>query len=613
VIWASHVEGVLRDASRRLHGKEATEVFFGRAGGKRQRFVLTSLYTTQETNCRVWRSAARASFDNRAPKEDTLRAIEFVSKGTRFEGLVELPMHDLPLFQRLITEVDAIGYGRATGAGRVNLTLAATQMRPRPVGDVTSRLLLLLRNVDPVSITATATPTNLIPTFPFVPGRSLLGAIADWLVAEERQDAATALVSGRVFATDALPLPDEPTNLAAVEVSPAPLSLQSEKPPGAPGETPWWALRPLPPKRVDRRLAEREGVERLQKLKRPDPDLFVCREGSGSAWAVYRPFVRVRLRNGRPNPTQPDPSLFAIEQIAERTLFLAELRGDATEMVVLGDALRPVLEGRRWLRVGRGGAPVEVVRAEWVKPGRRVEVQGPVYLTLTSDLLVRDERLRWLTALDPSVMAQIPGWPEGAQATPVAQDHALVHGFNGTARLWRQPAVAVRRGSVFMVEGAGAANLARAAADGHWLGERTYEGFGRFRLDAVLPGATDGALTAPSEELQPSSVPDEADEKIAVATRRWFEKHTRLAEVAVSSAPRPSLSQWLDLVSDLERGLPDALSSRRSPGTAGKRSWRDEDARAVLDEIDKLSRKEQLAHARMFVRWLRAEMRKGTA
>ena len=611
VIWASHLEGALRDAARRLRGQEAAEAFFGRPGGQRQRFVLTSLYATRDATYRVWRSAARDSFDNRASKEHSLRAIEFVSKGTRFEGLVELPADDIPYFRRLIAEVDAIGHGRATGAGRVKLTLSEMQVTPRPVGQATSRLLLLLRNVDPISITKTATPTNLIPSFAFVPGRSLLGALADWLLGENRRSAAALLVSGLVSVSDALPLCDDPTKrsvkLEAVEVIPAPLSLRSEKPSGTPGNTPWWAVPESPLQRVDQSLGKSENGERL-KLKRPEPDLFVCCLGLGSSWTAYRPRFRIRLRNGRPNPTQPDPSLFAVEQIAEGTLFLAELRGDAKEMAVLGDALRPVLEGRRWLQVGRGGAPVEVVRAEWVAPGRPAEANAPAYLTLTSDLLVRDERLRWLTVLDASMMAGIPGWPEGVEAKPVVQESAPVHGFNGTSRLWRQPAAAVRRGSVFTVVGPGVADLARAAADGRWLGERTHEGFGRFRLDDVnaLPGITENLSMAPAEQLQPSLASDEPDDAIALTTRGWFEEHKRLAD---PSAPCPSLSQWFDLVSNLEQKLPNALSSRRNPSTAGKRAWRDGDARAILDEIEKVPSGERAAYARIFVRWLRVGMR----
>ena len=157
--------------------------------------------------------------------------------------------------------------------------------------------------------------------------------------------------------------------------------------------------------------------------------------------------------------------------------------------------------------------------------GSSIEAGQAAYLTLTSDLLVRDERLRWLTALDDSRMALIPGWPKDTQATPVTQDHTPVYGFNGTARLWRQPATAVRRGSVFRVEGAGIRDLTSAAANGRWLGERTHEGFGRFRLDTVLPGITGDAFPAPLQE--PHSSADEASEVTAATTRRWFDQHTQ--------------------------------------------------------------------------------------
>ncbi len=126
VIWASHVEGVLRDAARRLRGEAAAASFFGRRGGQKQQAVFTSLYAESAPASRIWRSTARAAFDNRAPRDDTLRAVEYVPKGTRFAGQVELPATDLPFVRRLLQEVDALGHGRATGAGRVRLSLVDT-------------------------------------------------------------------------------------------------------------------------------------------------------------------------------------------------------------------------------------------------------------------------------------------------------------------------------------------------------------------------------------------------------------------------------------------------------------------------------------------------------
>lgn len=615
VIWASHIEGVLRDAARRLRGEQEAGDFFGRAGGHQQRAVFTSLFVPEAENARasrIWRSTARKAFDNRAPRDDTLRALEYVAKGTRFEGQAELPANDLPLLRRLLLEVEALGQGRAAGAGRVKLSLAEVANTGCVVGDATGRLALLLRNLDPICITATATPDNLIPSLAFVPGRALLGALANWLIAEGRRDVATLLVEGRVSVSDALPAPRAPEDLSRTEVLPAPLSLQSEKPAGSAGPVPWWAQPSVPVRRMDSGAAEAKEVQAQgSKLKRPEEDLFVYRDSPDKLWIAFRPQLRVRLRNGRPDPKQADPSLFAIEQIVENTLFLCDLRGEIEDMRQLADGLKPVLDGSHWLRIGRAGAPVEVVKLAWLEERPAVEPLTQAILTLTSDLLVRDENLRWCTSLDDARLQQLLGWPANLRASPITQDTVAVHGFNGTSRLWRMPAYGIRRGSVFKVEGSGVIELARMIADGRWLGERTHEGFGRFRLDVELPGVTDGTGAAATV---PELAEDAPEEAVAATTQQWFqwfEEHRALAKPASSQDRRPpSLSQWLDLVADLERRKPDALESRLTPTTAGGKSWRHKDACDVLHKLESIEDAgDRARHARLFVRWLRAKMR----
>lgn len=613
VIWASHVEGVLRDAARRLRGDKEAEVFFGRGGGDyargdRQRAVFTSLYldAKESPESHVWRSTAREAIDNRSPKDDTLRVIEYVPKGTKLVGEVELPVSQLGTLERLVQEVDSLGSGRSTGAGRVELTLsgvAATSRTAKIAGAETSCLRLLLKNRDPLCITATATPDNLIPSLAFVPGRTLLGAVAAWLIAEGDRETASLLTSGKVSVSDALPLPHGPSKLDAVEVLPAPLSLQSEKPKGAAGEVPWWARPIAPTERLDAWSTNKK------KLKRPEDDVFVFREGESAAWTTFRPARRVRLRNGRPDPNQADASLFAIEQIVEETHFLAELHGSVDDLKKLAEKLAAVLEGRRWLRVGRAGAPVEVAQLAWSGAARTPKPEPTALLTLTSDLLVRDEYLRWRTALDKTALSELLG--VDVQLGRSQQDSVMVHGFNGTSRLWRMPAAAIRRGSVFEVSGAAVAKLAERAAKNEWLGERTHEGFGRFRLDAELPGVTiEVGMGSP---LTPAA--DVAEEPIAKTTRSWFEQHESLAKADKkdeNGRKPPSLSQWLDLVGELEANNANALKSRLNPTTAGGKSWKHRDAKAILDELNKIQAPQGKLYARLFVRWLRADMRKGT-
>jgi hypothetical protein len=69
------------------------------------------------------------------------------------------------------------------------------------------------------------------------------------------------------------------------------------------------------------------------------------------------------------------------------------------------------------------------------------------------------------------------------------------------------------------------------------------------------------------------------------------------------------MSQWHDLVADLERNDPNALTSRENPTTAGGRSWAHQDAKAILQELAAVGEPgAQASHARLFVRWLRAKM-----
>jgi hypothetical protein len=597
VIWASHVEGVLRDAARRLRDDQEAGEFFGRAGGEQQRAVFTSLYAQSNPERHIWRSTAREAFDNRVPKDDTLRVIEYVPKGTKLVGEVELPKSQLDTLKRLVQEVDALGSGRASGAGRVKLSLSEVASTSRKIGAATGRLVLLLKNRDPLCITATATPDNLIPTLAFVPGRTLLGAVAAWLIAEGDREAAALLTSGKVSVSDALPLPHAPAKLDGVEVLPAPLSLQSEKPKGATGDLPWWAQEASPTKRLD-------AWNTKEKLKRPEDNLFVYRENASSAWTTFRPARRVRLRNGRPDPTQTDASLFAIEQIVEETHFLAELYGSADDLKKLAEKLGPVLGGQRWLRVGRAGAPVEVAQLAWAGDARAPKVADKALLTLTSDLLVRDEHLRWRTALDDTALQKLLG--DDVKLGRSLQDSVMVHGFNGTSRLWRMPAAAIRRGSVFEISGAGVAKLAERAAKNEWLGERAHEGFGRFRLDTTLPGVTVVTVT----NNAPTPAGDHEEEAIAVKTREWFNARKSLAKRGGGNERKPSLSQWLDLVGELEASSPNALTSRLNPTTAGGKTWKHQDARAILNKLNAIQAPQRKLYARFFVRWLRAEMRK---
>lgn len=95
-----------------------------RSTAELKRAAYTSLYAKDNPESRIWRSTAREGFDNRVPNDDTLRVLEYVPKGTKLVGEVELPASQLDTLKRLAQEVDALCGGRSTGAGRVKLSLS---------------------------------------------------------------------------------------------------------------------------------------------------------------------------------------------------------------------------------------------------------------------------------------------------------------------------------------------------------------------------------------------------------------------------------------------------------------------------------------------------------
>ena len=147
--------------------------------------------------------------------------------------------------------------------------------------------------------------------------------------------------------------------------------------------------------------------------------------------------------------------------------------------------------------------------------------------------------------------------------------------------------------------------------------------FGRFRLDAkdrrdkkILLGLA----SAPERSLQETPLleggADAIEERDCVEARKWLRDHPGLKGPRDDRQPCPSLSQWMELATDLEAGgekAEKAIERRRKIETAGGRSWRHEDAKALMDLLDQSADlKEKARRARLFVRWLRVELRTTT-
>jgi hypothetical protein len=538
VIRATHIKGLLRQAGEELIGKGAQlDGLLGTNGGKRGAVQMTSLRFAHAKRVAsvLWASTAREP-NTRVPKRETLRIVEHVPAGTKFRAILRLaPSGDRALLERLVYRVDRLGGDRSRGSGLVCSEINDAP-RPEPLelteaGDA-RRLNLVLRNFEPLCLPITGHPGNLIPSQSFIRGQALRGALAAWALARGRDPMLAGVSVG-----DALPLPHGITS--ASELIPVPLSLMAKKPDGGEANLPWWAQSGTSADRFDDLALGRTAGE--EKPKRPGAHEYLCRLGDDAAWWCYAPEMSVHLRNQTADdPEKQDTELFSTEEIAEDTYFQAELRfRDGVQVRSFLEVYKPVLTGVDWIAVGRGGQPVAVAVpvAFLPEPPAFVSLGETWTLTLTSDLIARGRDLGFCDDLSIAMLAEWAGMtPKRAKITRVFAETERLHGFNAATGLPRVPALAIRRGSCWRVEGDVGSELGskllEVAVLG--LGERSDEGCGRFAV-GLQPIARvkrhPGGQHAPKENREET-------------LRALAEK---LAKPIAGSASMPSRSQLHDL------------------------------------------------------------------
>lgn len=519
MISRGHLKGLLREIADELvalghaTAEEVENLFGAPFADGRGALSVTSLYLGDDPMTRVeWTSTARKP-DERGPQGDTLRTVEYVGAGAVFHGLVEMmtapgQSRARDLLELCCKRLVALGSGRTVGDGRIQTALGVLTVAPRPFAVPFApklrstqppatgklRLRLVIRTLDAATFPATGDPGNLIFGSGFMGGSAHRGA---WInaLAELGHDAGWLLEERGPAFLDALPLPPDvlttSQEIAAIEVMPIPLDHTTRKPPAqARDDWPWWG-EPGP-----------AGPGDDRKSKRPGEMEFLCRTSPASPWTRYAPEIRIQLRNNtgdRKRRNLADQSLFSVEGIVERTDFLTEVMfSDLAAAQKFMTAAKSLLDGRKWLKLGRGGAPAVVIGHLWLAPETASPLpvsQNQMSLVLTSDLILRGPRLGFMSRLSKDDVLSLAGLDAvngaalGQVALAATMDTTLVHGFNASSGLPRQPALAIRRGSIFTLNASSAAlaliwhGLATHLSIG--LGARREEGHGRFRLEGT--------------------------------------------------------------------------------------------------------------------------------
>jgi hypothetical protein len=376
------------------------------------------------------------------------------------------------------------------------------------------------------------------------------------------------LLDRRVSIGPAYPLPRDlsaeqaSAQLATLDLLPMPLYLQRPKPTaGKQRKDPWphWAD-------VTGQPALRDCLQQPpapgEAMKRSKDGDYLYRPAPDQAWRHYRQPTELRMHNSRGHWSQPrtqdQTDLFSTEYLPAGTLFMTEWRADPNRLQELLSELDGLPAGSL-LRVGRGGAPLQLIHSAAGKAtnsGSDRSGGGPLTLLLETDLIARTPELSFHSELNLTTLQQLLGLAElPAGASRHIGDSERQVGFNAASGLPLAPQYCIRRGSSLRIEGQAGDALRTALAARDSLGERRWEGHGRFHIDpgdrlAIEPGTI--------QDIEPANSDSESKTDSHLAqhgTRQTISRREAVLAQACAyqnKATHISRSQWNKLRDELE-------------------------------------------------------------
>ncbi|ACD82936.1 RAMP superfamily CRISPR-associated protein [Candidatus Methylacidiphilum infernorum] len=630
VLPSSHIKGVMRSAALEWHRFDPQSIscqqideLFGCAGKKQGKLQLTGAYcdAQQVPKALIWGST-RISPRSGTADEGSLRFFEYIPAGSRFRMEAMLPDGEtqlLELFKAIVARTDSLGSGRQRGNGRIRWSWTEQAPHATPVprekaSGTPCRLRLLLRNLDPICLPLTGHPGNLIASLSFIRGRTLRGAFVANCLQNGKAQLAQGLLADTLSWGDALPLPQSVgcEGFEQFEVLPIPLSIGTPKAKAPSSDLPWWATSQRGDFLGDR--GEKDLIlqqpQDQENLDRPKEEEFLFRKSpKDSRWQRYRPQILERLHTRVPSEyNKTEQALFSMEEIAEGTHFLADiLLTEPRQIEILKEALQVV--ARCWLRVGRGGRPLELVSATWLPPathGSKLVSEG-FTLLLESDLIARDSLGNFVERLEAKTIADLVGFPADRLITrkSFSESRELL-GFNAATGLPRLAQLSIKAGSVVWIEGEGATELRQRLAEYLALGECPEEGFGRFRID-FLP---EPQCRLSSETEVSTSAPEHAfydnEEKLCRKAQEWYYKFDKIKS-------QPSPSQWGEFRAAIQAAstkeeidkIFDSLkdASKRLGGKAWKEIVEHREFPKLQSQVSSLPLTDAKTFLDYFVRW----------
>ncbi|KUI97416.1 hypothetical protein [Vibrio sp. MEBiC08052] len=542
VISRQHFKGVLVDTLKeyiRLVGEnESTASMSALLGLVPERsesvqLLLGSFYLkdpVEESPYIEWSSSARGKGGdrlNRAPKDDTLRVVEYVKAGLQFEShailISDKASHQTLCsdFKKFVRRIDRLGSKRNRGAGGITMEIDGPKRilphnkksKHHPADEQPYTLRITLENQEPLRLPSTRVPGNVIPTESYIRSATLRGALANWfkvlgftaqfeqLLSFEGDDA--------IVVTDALP---SVTGLQS-HVWPLSLQLTKKKTEVATSILPWWFSGTS--ENIKDTLNDPLDEQNKESYKRNKKDDFIVHVNG--QWQRVSPAKAVHMRNKvrtQFSGQEDDSELFSEEVLSEQSRFTAELTFPSRAKAAMFElTLNWAQRQSVTFGLGRGKAPCKIVDVQDVVrlPTDDIDWEKPFTVVLQSPwLLYSPETLQSHEALTNEVICQAFQVVPLGNTFEIRSDPMHISGFNFATGLPRKSVAVIAPGSVFRVKNP-SAELVAAIQSGQAVGERTVEGFGRYWCYQDL---TLTASEIPSEKQYPNNIQETLSAKV---------------------------------------------------------------------------------------------------
>ncbi len=375
---------------------------------------------------------------NRAPKDKTLRSVEYVKAGAQFTSTLTLfaPQTSLEdyssVLEELLKRVTRLGAKRHRGAGGVTLDVTditqngqqsrlednqASRLESEPhtpsssnlspVSNASSTLKITLKNTEPLRLPDTQQPGNIIPTQTYIASNKLRGALANTAKLLGKQSLFDALVQApnvtqSISISAAYPKP----NANSGSTFPWPQNMQQAKSEALKNELPWWvtgpekairdAFFPNESARKDFKRNKSPSYVTLNDAQNLDNLKKDSQQRDKQTGYYFTQDVSIHMRNkvgSRDELRNDDDSeLFSEEVLPENGYFDATFSANTATLSELHSLFNTLQQASLPLCIGRGKAPCIIESISQVSESTPSDLtwDNGITLVLTSDWLIYD-------------------------------------------------------------------------------------------------------------------------------------------------------------------------------------------------------------------------------